>query len=259
MARIRSIKPEFWSSQTIAELSVVARLVFIGVISAADDDGRLPGRASAVRSYIFPNDDEIGNDDVDGWLGELERERLIVRYRVGKSQYIAVNGFREHQYIQRYKASVLPPPPDADAHDQTSTVLVTDEYGTRHGRVPSGMEGIGREQSAARASDVDKVVVEIVAPIAPLGQVALANAQRVLMEHGEDVLRRLVAEAQSPTINRPDLWFGKHCRVASDEVVRIVAGVQAYQAERAETAAYIADLQRRSAQMDGFVPDEVTP
>ena len=40
MARIRSIKPEFWDNQYLKQLSSLARLTFIGLWSQADDEGR---------------------------------------------------------------------------------------------------------------------------------------------------------------------------------------------------------------------------
>ncbi len=40
MARIRTTKPEFWSSAQIIELSRDARLLFIGMWNFCDDNGR---------------------------------------------------------------------------------------------------------------------------------------------------------------------------------------------------------------------------
>ena len=51
--RIRSIKPEFWTSEDVTDLTYFERLLFIGLWSYADDHGRgqdrgaLPGRLVA--------------------------------------------------------------------------------------------------------------------------------------------------------------------------------------------------------------------
>jgi hypothetical protein len=57
MARIRTIKPSFWGSPTVAKLSRDARLLAVGLISMADDDGRFLCSTAAVNGYVFPNDD----------------------------------------------------------------------------------------------------------------------------------------------------------------------------------------------------------
>jgi hypothetical protein len=41
MARIRTIKPEFWTDEKIVECSFEARLMFIGMFNFADDKGNL--------------------------------------------------------------------------------------------------------------------------------------------------------------------------------------------------------------------------
>jgi len=45
--RIRSIKPEFWKSETVAALSPLARLLFIGLWNYADREGADGGSAKA--------------------------------------------------------------------------------------------------------------------------------------------------------------------------------------------------------------------
>ena len=39
MARIRSIKPEFWTAEQVMECSPMARLLFIGMWNFCDDGG----------------------------------------------------------------------------------------------------------------------------------------------------------------------------------------------------------------------------
>jgi hypothetical protein len=42
MARIRTIRPEFWTSEQVTECSMPARLLFIGLWNFCDDGGRMP-------------------------------------------------------------------------------------------------------------------------------------------------------------------------------------------------------------------------
>jgi hypothetical protein len=71
MARIRSIKPEFFTSLTIGSLSERARLAFIGIWTFVDDYGRAVDDARLVKAAVFPLDDRITVKAVaevlDGW------------------------------------------------------------------------------------------------------------------------------------------------------------------------------------------------
>jgi hypothetical protein len=70
MARIRSIKPEFWASEQIGECSSNARLLFIGIWNFADDRGVYPDKPKQLKAHVFPFDDITG-EQVSGWIGEL--------------------------------------------------------------------------------------------------------------------------------------------------------------------------------------------
>src|SRR5574337_880037 len=75
MARIRTIKPTFWGSRPVATLSRDARLLAIGLISFADDDGRFLAAPAAINGYVFPNDD-LPTTKVRKWLEECTRSGL---------------------------------------------------------------------------------------------------------------------------------------------------------------------------------------
>jgi hypothetical protein len=49
MARIRTIKPEFWTDEKVVECSFEARLMFIGMFNFADDKGNLVRSLSVSR------------------------------------------------------------------------------------------------------------------------------------------------------------------------------------------------------------------
>ena len=59
MPRIRTIKPEFWSSPGVAKMSPLARLTFIGMWNWADDAGRGTYNPRELMGFIFPNDYEM--------------------------------------------------------------------------------------------------------------------------------------------------------------------------------------------------------
>lgn len=96
MARIRSIKPEFWTSEQIVECSTSARLLFIGMWSFADDGGNLPASFKTLKMQIFPAD----NIDVEPLVAELFSVGLLIEYTVNSRNYWNITGWH-HQKIDR--------------------------------------------------------------------------------------------------------------------------------------------------------------
>lgn len=75
MARIRTIKPDFFNDEEIAELPPLGRLFFIGLWTLADTSDWVADDAAAIKRAIMPMD----NVDVEGILLTLEVARLIQR------------------------------------------------------------------------------------------------------------------------------------------------------------------------------------
>ena len=118
MARIRTIKPEFWKHEQLGRMSFGARLTFVGMMSMADDEGR--GQADPehlwgqLHSYTPPSGKAV-------WkriMGELRavkdnRGPLVVFYRVGGAAYYWLPGFNRQQRIDEPSPSKLPTPPNS--------------------------------------------------------------------------------------------------------------------------------------------------
>jgi hypothetical protein len=109
--RIRTIKPSFWGDEKVSELSREARLLFIGLVSMADDDGRFLASHQAIAGYIFPNDDDVSVKRLRSLLDELACQGMITLYDKGRIRYGALPQFRKHQRISHPQRSTLPPPP----------------------------------------------------------------------------------------------------------------------------------------------------
>lgn len=111
MARIRTVKPSFFTSLTVADLSVEARLTFIGLWTYVDDEGRGVDDPRLVRAAVWPLDDHR-LDDVAGWLDELAEAGLIRRYTVDGRRFLVIHSWLEHQKVSHPAPSTLPPPPE---------------------------------------------------------------------------------------------------------------------------------------------------
>lgn len=113
MARIRTIKPEFFTSLTVADLTYEARLTFIGLWTHVDDQGRCVDDARLVKAAVWPLDDRTAKDvDVDLW--QLSDAELILRYTVGSRKFISVTSWGEHQRINRPSLEKLPSPEEGE-------------------------------------------------------------------------------------------------------------------------------------------------
>jgi hypothetical protein len=95
MARIRTIKPEFYTDENIAELTLWARFLFPALWLHADVDGRLEDRPKFLKTQIAPYDDV----NVDQVLQELHDAGFIDRYKVDGKGYVEIKNFRKHQRI----------------------------------------------------------------------------------------------------------------------------------------------------------------
>lgn len=107
MARIRTIKPDFWTDEKIVELSPIARLLFIGLWNFADDDGRMQFSPRKIKLQIFPAD----QTNLESEISELVESELINVYSVANCDYLQVNNFNKHQKIDKRSSSKHPPPP----------------------------------------------------------------------------------------------------------------------------------------------------
>lgn len=96
MARIRTIKPEFWADEKLAPLDPVTRLVFVGLISMADDAGRLLDNLKQIDAFIFPETDDSAREA----LANLSRISRIRRGTTASGQHvIQIVNWATHQKI----------------------------------------------------------------------------------------------------------------------------------------------------------------
>lgn len=116
MARIRSVKPEFWTDRKVARVSRDARLLYISLWNQADEHGRLHGDARYVKGHCLPYDDDLGLAEVDTLLNELWRAGRVQRYEVDGEPYLYLPKLAGHQRLEPNKAaSRLPEPPGESA------------------------------------------------------------------------------------------------------------------------------------------------
>lgn len=105
MARSRNIKPGFFTNEDLVELDFATRLLFAGLWTVADKEGRLQDRPKKIKIDVFPAD----NLDIDAMLQALHDAKFVVRYEVNGARYIQIANWSKHQNPHHTeKASEIP-------------------------------------------------------------------------------------------------------------------------------------------------------
>ena len=97
MARIRNIKPEFFTSEAVSELPIRARLTWIGLWTHCDNHGRARDNVKLIKAAVWPLD-EVTLKDIEEDLATLARHGRIVRYSVRGKRYLVITNWGEHPY-----------------------------------------------------------------------------------------------------------------------------------------------------------------
>lgn len=149
MPRIRSIKPEYWADEKMAPLPPITRLVFLGLVSMADDAGRLVDNIKQIDAFIFPETEDSAREPV----AHLEALGRIRRGVTGSGQKVIQIVNWHHQKIDRpNRAGSLPPIlGDEDPTDQDNETPTIDEAAS----TTSGPD----RRTESGASDTHRVVV----------------------------------------------------------------------------------------------------
>ncbi len=227
MPRIRTIKPEFFTDDTVGGLSVLARLLFVGTWVFADDYGTLDRSAKQLKAQVFPYDDI----DCEPPLLELIGAGLLTEYQADGRTFLQIAGFTKHQKIDKPSSPRRPLPEDSAS--------------TRSGREGKGREGKGREGNGGEDSPpgLDAVSwkrwtdyrTQIRRPLKP---VSIPAAQRELAAFGAEqaaVVEQSIAHGwQGLFALKPRANGSGHAAGKPTRRLRTADEIEAEEASRAE-------------------------
>ncbi len=112
LARIRTIKPDFWTDSAVMKLSRDARLLFIGMLNFADDAGNFVADPKELKVRILPMNDVR----IEKLIQELLEVEMLLAYEVEGRHYLNIRNFTKHQVINRPTPPKHPFPPwDTDS------------------------------------------------------------------------------------------------------------------------------------------------
>lgn len=151
MARIRTIKPEFWDDQKLAEMGPEVQLLYIGTWNFSDDYGVVKGDPRWLRNKIFPYG-SISQQKFDCYLHSLVTLHRLFQFEANGETFLYNPKFIEHQVINKPSKGRNPEPPQELI--DTIPTLLPECYGNSvpgKGREGKGKERKGKDMPSAKA------------------------------------------------------------------------------------------------------------
>lgn len=130
MARKRMISPEIWDSENFSKLSILAKLVFIGMISNADDEGRGKAKAAFLKSKLFPYDESMRVADVESALDEVAENMSVTMYSHDGNEYYSFDNWKKWQRVDK------PSPSNIIPYDSESCNIIRGTFREHSPNVP---------------------------------------------------------------------------------------------------------------------------
>lgn len=129
MARIRTVKPEFFRHEGLYEAErssgLPLRLAFAGLWCCADREGRFSWKPRTLKLDVLPHDDV----DFSAILNALGSHGFVVRYETPEGSFGYIPSWRSHQVINLREAqSRLPEPPSCRAGELPAVHVYAHEY-----------------------------------------------------------------------------------------------------------------------------------
>lgn len=149
MARIRTIKPQFFTSEDVTALEPLARLLFLGLLTEADRTGRLEDRPKTLKTRLLPED----ACDVDALLWCLVDGGIIRRYEADGKQIIQVTGFERHQKPHPKEVNSILPIDGKDRQKPHLNPVGRDRVSVHPVEHPSRPAVLGREGVSLREGE----------------------------------------------------------------------------------------------------------
>jgi hypothetical protein len=218
VARIRTIKPDFWTDGNMVKLSPFARLLYIGMWNfTMCDHGHLADDAMKLKLQVLPMD----NVDIEALLDEIMASGRVVRMEADGRSYLLVKRFEDHQKIDpRWKTrcpacaqvdSLIP----AETQVSLGELTVTPELSPT---LPLGREGMGRESKKtpsskpAASTDFDTFWAEYPRKVGKIaGKKAFDKAIKLTtleqLLQGVELLKRETAGKELEFIPHPASWL----------------------------------------------------
>jgi hypothetical protein len=166
MARSRDIRPEYFVDEKVGQLSFGERLLFIGIWCHSDLRGVFEYSAKQLRVLVFPFDEGLTSDTVQGWLNSLESRGFIFRFEAEKKTWGCVKNWH-HQGISGREKQIgtkRPEPPQGKPRSYLGTTQVVPGDNPGRTQVASPSPSPSPSDPSASASAVTCARTTVPAP-----------------------------------------------------------------------------------------------
>jgi hypothetical protein len=103
--RCRMLYSKIWSSNQVTELKPIEVMLYIGMISLGDDEGKLKGNPRYLRSQIFPYW-SVSPEKTQKMIDRIVEVGLIELYSDENGIYIAHPNWYKYQKLRRDRANI---------------------------------------------------------------------------------------------------------------------------------------------------------
>lgn len=184
MARKRMIDPNIWESEDFGKLSTLAKLVFIGMFSNSDDEGRGKAKPVYLKSKIFPYNEEIRVADIEKTLSEISSNMSVTFYSCDESEYYVFDNWAKWQKIDKPTPSIIP------EFDDNSTIIrrafVEDSSRTRRGVAPNRIEE-NRKEKNRREGEEDSPKIDAMEVFKAYNEICKDNPEAKILTESRRV------------------------------------------------------------------------
>lgn len=190
MARIRTVKPEFFRHEGLQDIEsanpgAYSMLVFSGLWGHCDKLGRFEWKPRTLKLDILPFIDFDMSETLDIlWLGGFIR-----RYKNGGKEYGEISSFEKHQRISGKEAQEPEKHPEPTEYiDRSNGEATGKQSGLQEGK---GMEGKGREEERSAENDALRARSELSESVFDFWKQTLGHPRAIL-----DTKRRKLIESR---------------------------------------------------------------
>lgn len=145
MARIRSVHPSLFTDEAWVSCSPLARILYIGLWTDADDQGLFEWKPLQLKMRLLPGD----GADATALLSELETVDLVQGFEIDGKRFGAIKDFRKFQRPQKPNA-IHPITEKIEEYiglSKTESKPVPDQSRTGTGNVPQMEDGGGEDKT----------------------------------------------------------------------------------------------------------------
>lgn len=101
------IDPSMWINEDFGTLSMLGKLIFIGLFSNADDEGKGKASPAYIKAVLFPYNDDLRIADVEKTLLEISSKMSVIFYSCDGNMYYTLTSWNTFQKIDKPSESKI--------------------------------------------------------------------------------------------------------------------------------------------------------